>query len=85
MLPSANAKIPKFRGVIVINDTNLKAEVVATGLRFPTITIGMTKVRAYGIHMLGSLKIHSVKIASWNPELNYYAITNGSRENNLKK
>jgi aldose sugar dehydrogenase len=36
VLPSADAKIPKFRGGIVINDTNLKAEVVATGLRFPT-------------------------------------------------
>jgi aldose sugar dehydrogenase len=36
VLPSANAKISKFRGGIVINDTNLKAEVVATGLRFPT-------------------------------------------------
>jgi poly(beta-D-mannuronate) C5 epimerase len=35
---------------------------------------------AYGIHVLGSLKIDSVKITSWNPETNNYAISNGSRE-----
>jgi mannuronan 5-epimerase len=35
---------------------------------------------AYGIHVLGSLKIDSVRITSWNPETNNYAISNGSRE-----
>ena len=35
---------------------------------------------AYGIHVLGSLKIDSVQLTSWNPETNYYAISNGSRE-----
>src|SRR5215216_4493808 len=31
---------------------------------------------AYGIHVLGGLKIDSVKITSWNLETNSYAITN---------
>ncbi|MGA7044562.1 MAG: hypothetical protein WBY71_12945, partial [Nitrososphaeraceae archaeon] len=35
---------------------------------------------AYGIHVLGSLKIDSVQLTSWNPEKNYYAMSNGSRE-----
>jgi poly(beta-D-mannuronate) C5 epimerase len=35
---------------------------------------------AYGIHVLGSLKIDSVQLTSWNPETNYYAMSNGSRE-----
>jgi len=38
------------------------------------------KSLAYGIHVLGSLKIDSVQLTSWNPETNYYAISNGSRE-----
>jgi mannuronan 5-epimerase len=42
------------------------------------ITDGRTL--AYGIHVYGSLKIDSVKVTSWNPETNYYAISNGSRE-----
>ena len=35
---------------------------------------------AYGIHVLGSLKIDSVQLTSWNPATNYYAMSNGSRE-----
>jgi hypothetical protein len=35
---------------------------------------------AYGIHVLGSLKIDSVQLTSWNPETNYYAMSSGSRE-----
>jgi len=35
---------------------------------------------AYGIHVLGSLKIDSVQLTSWNPKTNYYAMSNGSRE-----
>ena len=38
------------------------------------------KSLAYGIHVLGSLKIDSVKLTSWNPETNYYAMSNGLRE-----
>jgi mannuronan 5-epimerase len=34
---------------------------------------------AYIIDVFGSLKIDSVKITSWDPTTNYYAITNGSR------
>jgi mannuronan 5-epimerase len=34
---------------------------------------------AYLIDVHGSLKIDSVKITSWDPATNYYAITNGSR------
>lgn len=34
---------------------------------------------AYIIDVHGSLKINSVKITSWDPTTNYYAITNGSR------
>ncbi len=34
---------------------------------------------AYWIDVHGSLKIDSVKITSWDPTMNYYAITNGSR------
>ena len=34
---------------------------------------------AYWIDVHGSLKIDSVKITSWDPTTNYYAITNGSR------
>src|SRR5215472_14904903 len=34
---------------------------------------------AYTIDVHGSLKINSVKVTSWNPTTNYYAITNGSR------
>ena len=41
---------------------------------------GVTKIApAYWIDVHGSLKIDSVKITSWDPTTNYYAITNGSR------
>ena len=41
---------------------------------------GVTKIAAaYIIDVFGSLKIDSVKITSWDPTTNYYAITNGSR------
>jgi poly(beta-D-mannuronate) C5 epimerase len=35
---------------------------------------------AYGIHVYGSLKINSVKLTSWDPHTNYYALSHGSRE-----
>jgi len=34
---------------------------------------------AYIIDVFGSLKIDSVKITSWDPKTNHYAVTNGSR------
>jgi mannuronan 5-epimerase len=40
---------------------------------------GLSIRPAYWIDVHGSLKIHSVKIKSWDPTTNYYAITNGSR------
>jgi len=41
---------------------------------------GVAKIApAYTIDVHGSLKIDSVKITSWDPTTNYYAITNGSR------
>ena len=44
---------------------------------------GSTKIApAYSIDVHGSLKIDSVKITSWDPTTNYYAITNGSRTAN---
>ncbi|MGN6349718.1 MAG: right-handed parallel beta-helix repeat-containing protein [Candidatus Nitrosocosmicus sp.] len=38
------------------------------------------KSLAYGIHVKGSLKIDSVKVSSWNPFTNNFAMSNGSRE-----
>ena len=38
------------------------------------------KTLAYGIHIKGSLKIDSVKVTSWNPQTNNYAMSYGSRE-----
>jgi hypothetical protein len=38
------------------------------------------KTLAYGIHVHGSLKIDSVKVTSWNPQTNHYAMSNGYRE-----
>jgi parallel beta-helix repeat protein len=34
---------------------------------------------AYKVDVHGSLKVDSVKITSWDPETNYYAVTNGTR------
>jgi parallel beta-helix repeat protein len=45
-----------------------------------THSAGITKISsAYIVDVHGSLKIDSVKITSWDPTTNYYAITNGSR------
>ncbi|MGN6624175.1 MAG: right-handed parallel beta-helix repeat-containing protein [Candidatus Nitrosocosmicus sp.] len=38
------------------------------------------KSLAYGIHVKGSLKIDSVKVSSWNPFTNNFAMKPGSRE-----
>jgi mannuronan 5-epimerase len=38
------------------------------------------KSLSYGIHVKGSLKIDSVKVSSWNPFTNNFAMSNGSRE-----
>jgi poly(beta-D-mannuronate) C5 epimerase len=39
---------------------------------------------SYIIDVLGALKINSVKITSWDPTTNNYAITNGSRHGDTK-
>jgi len=38
---------------------------------------------AYIIDVHGSLEVDSVKITSWDPKTNYYAITNGSRTGDI--
>jgi hypothetical protein len=38
----------------------------------------------YIVDVFGSLKINSVKITSWDPTTNNYAITNGSRHGDTK-
>jgi mannuronan 5-epimerase len=44
------------------------------------ITSGTRAALPYSIDVHGSLKIESVKITSWNPITNNYAVTNGSRQ-----
>jgi poly(beta-D-mannuronate) C5 epimerase len=39
---------------------------------------------AYIVDVIGSLQINSVKITSWDPTTNFYAITNGSRHGDTK-
>jgi poly(beta-D-mannuronate) C5 epimerase len=39
----------------------------------------LAKTSAYYIDIHGSMRVDSVKITSWDPTTNYYAITNGSR------
>jgi poly(beta-D-mannuronate) C5 epimerase len=49
-----------------------------------THSVAVTKLApAYWIDVHGSLKIDSVKITSWDPTTNYYAITNGSRTGDI--
>jgi len=42
------------------------------------------KTLAYGIHVLGSMKIDSVKVTSWNPQTNDVVQSYGSRETSGK-
>ena len=44
------------------------------------IATSPTATLPYNIDVHGGLKINSVKITSWDPSTNNYAITNGSRE-----
>ena len=49
-----------------------------------THSAAVTKLApAYWIDVHGSLKIDSVKVTSWDPTTNYYAITNGSRTGDI--
>src|SRR6476646_1637597 len=79
-----NKEQQQRNGVWLLN-ANLTINKGATLTIDPTDTawlkiIADGRTLAYGIHVLGSLKIDSVKLTSWNPETNYYAMSNGSRE-----
>src|SRR6476646_5980037 len=39
-------------------------------------------INAYPITILGSLKVDSVKVTSWNPQTNNYAVSKGNRDFN---
>jgi len=49
-------------------------------LKISSDGIGNVNSTPNSIDIHGTLKIDSVKITSWNPATNYYAITNGSRQ-----
>jgi mannuronan 5-epimerase len=77
-------KEPQQQGVWLLN-ANLTIDKGSTLTIDPNDTTWLKiitdgKTLAYGIHIYGSLKIDSVKVTSWNPETNYYGISNGSRE-----
>ena len=78
------AKEPQQKGIWLLN-ANLTIDNGSTLTIDPKDTTWLKiitdgKTLAYGIHIYGSLKIDSVKVTSWNPETNYYGISNGSRE-----
>src|SRR5690349_5460834 len=82
--PSILNKEQQRNGVWLLN-ANITIDKGSTLTIDPTDTtwlkiIADEKSLAYGIHVLGSLKIDSVQLTSWNPETNYYAMSNGSRE-----
>src|SRR5215469_7415991 len=52
----------------------------STDTKWLKIVSGQAAPLPYNIDVHGSLKIDSVKITSWDPTTNNYAITNGSRE-----
>src|ERR1051326_3293061 len=82
--PSILNKEQQQNGVWLLN-ANITINKGSTLTIDPTDTtwlkiIADERTLAYGIHVLGSLKIDSVQLTSWNPETNYYAMSNGSRE-----
>jgi len=82
--PAVLNKEPQRNGVWLLN-ANITINKGSTLTIDPTDTtwlkiIADERTLAYGIHVLGSLKIDSVQLTSWNPETNYYAMSNGSRE-----
>src|ERR1051326_4831562 len=82
--PAVLNKEQQRNGVWLLN-ANITINKGATLTIDPTDTtwlkiIADEKSLAYGIHVLGSLKIDSVQLTSWNPKTNYYAMSNGSRE-----
>jgi mannuronan 5-epimerase len=82
--PDVLNKDPQQQGVWLLN-ANITIDKGSTLTIDPTDTTWLKiladgKTLAYGIHVLGSLKIDSVRLTSWNPQTNYYAISAGSRE-----
>lgn len=82
--PAVLSKEQQRNGVWLLN-ANITINKGSTLTIDPTDTawlkiIADERTLAYGIHVLGSLKIDSVQLTSWNPETNYYAMSNGSRE-----
>jgi mannuronan 5-epimerase len=82
--PDVLNKDPQHQGVWLLN-ANITINKGSTLTIDPTDTTWLKiladgKTLAYGIHVLGSLKIDSVRLTSWNPQTNYYAISTGSRE-----
>ena len=83
--PSVLSKEPQERNGVWLLNANITINKGATLTIDPTDTVWLKiiadeKSLAYGIHVLGSLKIDSVQLTSWNPATNYYAISKGSRE-----
>jgi poly(beta-D-mannuronate) C5 epimerase len=83
--PAVLNKEPQQRNGVWLLNANLTINKGATLTIDPADTtwlkiIADGRTLAYGIHVLGSLKIDSVQLTSWNPETNYYATSNGSRE-----
>ena len=82
--PDVLNKDPQQQGVWLLN-ANITIDKGSTLTIDPTDTTWLKiladgKTLAYGIHVVGSLKIDSVRLTSWNPQTNYYAVSNGSRE-----
>jgi mannuronan 5-epimerase len=70
-------------GNLWLLNANLKISQGATFYINPTDTAWLKIISsgrsAYKVDVHGSLKVDSVKITSWDPETNYYAVTNGTR------
>ena len=58
----------------------ISSEQAITTTHRRAIATSPTAALPYNIDVHGGLKINSVKITSWDPSTNNYAITNGSRE-----
>ena len=74
-------------GNLWLLNANLKISQGATFYINPTDTAWLKIISdgksAYKVDVHGSLKVDSVKITSWDPEMNYYAVTNGTRIPNI--
>jgi len=70
-----NAKIIVAKGsTFRVDSTDTK------WLKISSVGIGKVNSTQNSIDIHGTVKVDSVKITSWNPATNFYAITNGSRQ-----